>query len=126
LRQHLSSLIGHNKALNYPLPHVTLLHSIADNSVNAIQAGDQLIATLPSIRDVFQLTLASRLIDISNPNVTLSIKDSLELGQIRDTLRNEISQLEQQGQLSSSPIAESMPHITLAQDISPENQVLAR
>ena len=30
------------------------------------------------------------------------------------------------GQLSSSPVAETWPHITLAQDVTPENQALAR
>lgn len=126
LRIQLTSLIGPNRALDYPVPHVTLLHSIADNSINAIQACDALIATLPAIKEFSPISLAAKLLNSTSQHVTIGLSDSEELSQIRNTLISEISILEQQGQLSSNPIEETWPHITLAQDISNENQTLAR
>ena len=126
LRHHLTSLIGPNKALDYPLPHATLLHSIADNSINAIQACDQLIAVLPAIKESSTISLPAKLLNRADNHVTISLSDDSELAQIRDVLLDEVNILEQQGQLSSSPVAETWPHITLVQDVTPENQALAR
>ncbi len=126
LRQQVSSLVGPNQALNYPTPHVTLLHSIADNAINSIQASDQLIATLPALKEHPPLTLPAKLLNQPDIHLTIALKDSDELTQMRDTLQNEVLMLQQQGQLSSGPVEETWPHLTLAQNISSESQAIAR
>lgn len=127
LRQSLVSVVGENKALDYPIPHLTLAYNIENLPDEADLPISTLITSLEKIScQTPPFKLKGSLVKEAIPHVTISLEPTRQLEQLNQAIYNDLIHLTSNFWQEDKRIKiEHWPHATLAQNITPDSQQAA-
>ncbi len=130
LRLDAAQIVGQNKALDYPLPHITILSNIQDQPNQTIDRHQliQAFKTFQCLRIKPAIESQVALIDRTDTHLSLDVQPADQLHILMSQLRQHLQPVFKQAgnDVAIAVSQEHWFHVTLAQHIQPNQQQKAR